>query len=180
MSEVVESVGAAVGKNIQAFIDLTLLNCNLRGVYQYQVKKVDDKTDEKRTQILVMPTDAEPNVMTLTELITEVNNLIKQFGGGTPVTEDSMSQTLDSMGLTSIKDITVEIRQLFIYVDKSSIEQNSKPCEYAFNFVIRNDITPDKDLALFKIKKLGLAVYNTDNKKVIERMELADINSLLN
>lgn len=180
MSQVVASVGAATGNNIQAFIDLTVLNCKLRGVYQYQVIKVDETTNEKRTQILVMPTDAEPQEMTLLQLISEINKIIEKFGKGKEVTVDSMSQTLDSMGLSSIKDITVQIRQLFIYVDNSSIPENTKPVEYAFNFVIRNQVKPDKSFELFHLNSLGIAVYNTDRKKVIERMELQDINALLN
>ncbi|MNJ59470.1 hypothetical protein D3C77_551570 [compost metagenome] len=179
-NQVVGSLGAAPGINVQAFIDLTLLNCNLKGVYQYQVIEGDKPEDkETKTKILVMPTDAEPQSMTLVELIAEINNIIKSFGGGKEVTVDSMKETLESMGLKSIADISVQIRQLFIYVDKSSIEGKTKPCEYAFNFVILNPVKPDESLKLFHIKSLGLAVYNTDRKKIIERMQLEDIDKLL-
>ncbi|MDR9857193.1 hypothetical protein RJP21_26705 [Paenibacillus sp. VCA1] len=178
MSQDLEIVGAAPGNNIQAFIDLTLLNCNLKGVYQYQVIKNGD-AEEKKTKILVMPTDPEPQSMSLTELITEINNIIQSFGGGQKVTEERMKATLDSMGLKTIADISVQIRQLFIYVDTSSIKENSKPCEYAFNFVILNPVNPDESLKLFNIKSLGLAVYNTDRKKIIERMQLENIDELL-
>ncbi|MFD3257139.1 hypothetical protein ACE3MQ_00835 [Paenibacillus lentus] len=180
-SQVVGNFGAAPGINIQAFIDLTLLNCNLKGVYQYQVieGKSEEKEKETKTKILVMPTDAEPQSMTLLELIDEINSIIKSFGGGDPVSEDSMKGTLESMGLKSIAEISVQIRQLFIYVDKSSIEGRTKPCEYAFNFVILNPVKPDQSLKLFHIKSLGLAVYNTDRKKIIERMQLENIDELL-
>ncbi|GAA0134490.1 hypothetical protein YSY43_13300 [Paenibacillus sp. YSY-4.3] len=180
-SQVVESFGAAPGINVQAFIDLTLLNCNLKGVYQYQVieGKPEEKEKETKTKILVMPTDAEPQSMTLLELIEEINEIIRSFGGGKEVTVESMKDTLESMGLKSIADISVQIRQLFIYVDKSNIEGKSKPCEYAFNFVILNPVKPDESLKLFHIKSLGLAVYNTDRKKVIERMQLENIDELL-
>lgn len=177
MSMVVQNLKAATGNNIQAFIDLTLLNCKLKGVYQYQVTA--GTVPETRTQILVMPTDTEPQGMTLLELIVEINNIIKSFGGGKPVTADDMKETLESMGLKSIEAIQVQIRQLFIYTDKSSIEANSKPCEYAFNFVITNPVDPDESLKLFHIDQLGFAVYNTDRKKIIERMQLEDIAELL-
>ncbi|WP_212958870.1 hypothetical protein [Paenibacillus albilobatus] len=176
MSQDLEIVGEAPGNNIQAFIDLTLLNCNLKGVYQ--VFK-NGETGEKKTKILVMPTDPEPQSMTLKELIAEINNVIQSFGKGEKVTEESMEATLDSMGLKKIEDIRVQIRQLFIYIDSSSIEANSKPCEYAFNFVILNPVNPDESLKLFNIKSLGLAVYNTDRKKIIERMQLENIDELL-
>lgn len=180
MSQVVKSVGDAPGINVQAFIDLTLLNCDLKGVYQYQVINNEDPAKkESKTKILIMPTSPKPQSMTLLELIKEVNDIIASFGGGDKVSEESMKETLESMGLKSIADIRVEIRQLFVYVDKSSIDKNSKPCEYAFNFVILNPVKPDESLKLFHIKSLGLAVYNTDRKKIIERMQLENIDELL-
>lgn len=182
MTQMLERVGANSSKNnIQAFIDVTLLNCNLKGVYQYEVipGEGEEKTDEKKTKILVMPTDAEPKSMTLVELIKEINDIITSFGGGEKITVDDMKETLTSMGLGAINNISVQIRQLFIYVDKSSISDNSKPCEYAFNFVVLNEVSPDDSLKLFNIKSLGLAVYNTKRKKIIERMQLENIDELL-
>lgn len=177
MSEEVEILGEASGTTVQAFIDLTLLNCDLIGVYQYQV--IPGPPEEKKTKILVMPTDPEPKEMKLLELITEINNIIKSFGGGAEVSQEEMKQTLASMGLTVLENISVEIRQLFLFLDRSSIEKNSKPCEYAFNFVITNDVKPEDSLKIFKIKQLGFAVYNTKRTKIIERMKLQDINKLL-
>ncbi|CAH1199334.1 MULTISPECIES: hypothetical protein [Paenibacillus] len=174
MSQEVFNIEAAGGNNVLAFVDLTILNCSLKGVYQYEVTK-----DEKKTKILVMPTDPEAQSMTLTELVTEINNIIQSFGGGQKVNEESMKSTLESLGLKNLADIQVQIRQLFVYVDSSSIQANSKPCEYAFNFVILNPVHPDESLKLFNIKSLGIAVYNTNRQKIIERMQLEDINQLL-
>lgn len=174
MSQEVSNIEAAGGNNVLAFVDLTILKCNLKGVYQYQVIK-----DEKKTKILVMPTDPEAQSMTLTELVTEINNIIQSFGDGQKVNEESMKSTLESLGLKNLADIQVQIRQLFVYVDSSSIQANSKPCEYAFNFVILNPVHPDESLKLFNIKSLGIAVYNTNRQKIIERMQLEDINQLL-
>lgn len=179
MSQEVLNIEAAGGNNVLAFVDLTILNCNLKGVYQYQVIKGQNGEDEKKTKILVMPTDPEAQSMTLTELVTEINNIIESFGGGQKVTEESMKSTLESLGLKNLADIQVQIRQLFVYVDSSSIKANSKPCEYAFNFVILNPVHPDESLKLFNIKSLGIAVYNTNRQKIIERMQLEDINQLL-
>ncbi|WP_458122370.1 hypothetical protein [Paenibacillus sp. Z6-24] len=177
MSLVVQNLKAASGNNVQAFIDLTLLNCKLKGVYQYTVIPGNDS--ETQTQILVMPTDTEPQGMTLLELIKEINNIIQSFGDGEPVTTDNMKETLDSMGLKSIEAIQVQIRQLFIYTNKSSIEANSKPCEYAFNFVITNPVDPNESLKVFHIEQLGFAVFNTNRPKIIERMQLENIAQLL-
>lgn len=179
MNELTQNFQTAIGNNIQAFIDLTLLNCKLKGVYQYQSTPVETGPALTRTQILVMPTDPEPQSMSLTELITEINNIIASFGGGAPVSVDSMKDTLDSMGLKVIADIEVQIRQLFIYVNISSKKEDSLPCEYAFNFVILNPVKPEESLKLFSIHSLGLAVYNTDRKKIIERMQLENIDELL-
>ncbi|MFD2505012.1 hypothetical protein ACFSS9_10380 [Paenibacillus septentrionalis] len=180
MTQVVERVSAAPGNNIQAFIDLTLLNCNLKGVYQYQVIKGEGGVeDETKTKILVMPTDEKPQGMKLLDLIDEINGIISSFGGGEKVKKEDMVETLASMGLKALENISVQIRQLFLYVDKSSIEANTKPCEYAFNFVVLNEVKPEESLKLFNIKSLGLAVYNTDRKKIIERMQLENIDELL-
>lgn len=165
--------------NVLAFVDLTLLNCKLKGVYQYQVINPTKTDEEKRTRILVMPTDPEPQGMKLTELITEINNIISSFGGGQPVTEAEMKDTLDSMGLKIFNDIEVQMRQLFIYLDNSSIKEKSKPFEYALNFVVLNTVKPEESLKIFHIHSLGLALYNTKRKKIIERMQLEDIDELL-
>lgn len=179
MSQEVFNIEAAGGNNVLAFVDLTILKCSLKGVYQYQVIKGQNGEDEKKTKILIMPTDPEAQSMTLTELVTEINNIIQSFGGGQKVNEESMKSTLESLGLKNLADIQVQIRQLFVYVDSSSIQANSKPCEYAFNFVILNPVHPDESLKLFNIKSLGIAVYNTNRQKIIERMQLEDINQLL-
>jgi len=183
MTQMLDRVGADSSSNfnIQAFIDVTLLKCNLKGVYQYEVipGEGEGKPDEKKTKVLVMPTDAEPKSMTLVELMKEINDIINSFGGGKTLTEEDLKETLDSMGLGVIKNISVQIRQLFIYVDHSSNPDNPKNCEYAFNFVVLNEVNPDESLKLFNIKSLGLAVYNTKRKKIIERMQLENIEELL-
>ncbi|OKP97941.1 hypothetical protein [Paenibacillus sp. P46E] len=92
-------------------------------MYPYQV--IAGTIPETRTHILVMPTDTDPQGMTLLELIVEINNIIKSFGGGKPVTADDMKQILESMGLKSIEAVQVQIRQLFIYTYKSSIDIRS-------------------------------------------------------
>lgn len=170
---------SVVENNVLAFVDLTLLNCKLKGVYQYQVLNPTKENEEKKTQILVMPTDPEPQGMKLTELIAEINNIIKSFGGGEPVTEAEMKDTLSSMGLDVIADIEIQMRQLFIYVNSSSIEANSKPFEYALNFVVLNPVKPGESLKIFHIDSLGLALYNTKRTKIIERMQLENIDELL-
>lgn len=182
MTLIVSNPQQTPGSSVQAFIDLTLLNCKLKGVYQYQATPAaGDKKGQMRTQILVMPTDTEPQGMTLTSLIYEVNQIITSFGGGEEVTEAEMKQTLDSMGLPDFSNIFVQIRQLFIYTDTLKIEEgtSSGTCEYAFNFVITNPVKPDESLKLFHINQLGLAVYKTNRKKIIERMQLEDIAELL-
>ncbi|WP_322903740.1 hypothetical protein [Paenibacillus campi] len=175
MPVIAKGENGAPSKHIQAFIDLRLLNCNLKGIYEYQTI---EEPAEKKTKILIMPTDEKPESMLLTELIDEINNIISSFSGGEQVSTDDMKETLNSMGLTVLNTLRVELRQLFLYVDKSSIGEK-KHCEYAFNFVVLHEVAPDESLKVFEIQKLGLAIYNTDRKKVIERMELQDIDQLL-
>lgn len=179
MNEMMLNDPNGLENNVLAFVDLTLLNCKLKGVYQYQVLDPSKADSEKRTRILVIPTDPEPQGMRLTELITEVNKIITDFGGGQPVTEEDMKATLTSMGLDVFNDIEIQMRQLFIYVDKSTIAANTKPFEYALNFVILNPVKPNESLKIFHIDSLGLAVYNTKRPKIIERMKLENIDELL-
>lgn len=155
-------------------IDLTLFSCDLKGVYDYRVLP-----DDKITKILVMPTDTEPHPMKLTQMIADINNIIVSFGGGEEVSADDMKETLNSMGLSVLEDIGVEMRQLFLFLETSTKNPDKKSCEYAFNFVITNDVTPDDSFSLFKFKKLSFAVYNTERNKIIERMDLEDIDELL-
>ena len=179
MNELKLNDSPGIEKNVLAFVDLTLLNCKLKGVYQYQVINPTKDDEEKKTRILVMPTDPEPQGMKLTELMEEINKIIASFGGGEPVKQADMEETLKSVGLESFANIEIQMRQLFIYSNTSSNKDKSEPFEYALNFVVLNPVKPGESLKLFHIDSLGLALYNTKRPKIIERMQLENIDELL-
>lgn len=191
------------GNHLQAFVELRLLNCDLRGIYQYETKDIPEVKNttepekgiqaakETRTRIVIMPRDEEPQSMSLKELIDEINKVIASFSdsgkGNDAVKKEDMEDTAKSLGVGILDSTKVQLRQLYLYVDRSvttpiaepSKETKKSNLEYAFNFVILNDVKPDDQLKIFGIQKIGLAVYNTANKKIIERMDLQNIDDLL-
>ncbi len=178
----------AEGRTIQAFVEMRLLNCDLRGIYQYETKEIPatggkEKQTENRTRILIMPRDEEPQSMSIQELIDEINGVITSFSGNSAEKEKVKKEDIDnkvkSMGVGILETTRVQLRQLFLYIDKSNIEGNTKPIEYAFNFVILSEVKPDEQLKFFGIQKIGLAVYRTKQTKVIERMDLYNIDDLI-
>lgn len=164
--------------NLQAFVELTLFNCELKGIYSSK-----ETTTETQKSILVMPTSPKSNEFSIEDFLIEANNLIKSFSG---VNIDVVAVTakLKEFGL-DLKNIKIEIKQLFLYMDKttkipkSESDDSTKKLEYAFNLVITNNVETPADLQIFRITRFGIAIYKTNRKFVIDKMELEDIDSLI-
>lgn len=184
---------AAASVNVS--VRLTVLNTSLVGVFNKSTV-IDEKADKKpkvvTSEILIMPTDSPKGGMSITELIDGVNQMIKDFSDtGEKVNEADVKEKIDmvcSGGVLS--KIKVELRQIFIYrkqVDTYLLnaegkygdkpDKVEKSLEYAVNFVITSQISNN---TVFNITSVSLAIWNTARPKIVDRMELGDINKLLN
>ena len=181
--------------SVNVSVRLVVLNTSLVGVFN-KGTVTDDKAEKKpkkvTSEVLVMPTDSPKGGMTITELIDGVNQMIKDFSDtGEKVNEADVKEKIDmvcSGGVLS--KIKVELRQIFIYrkqvdtyLQNAEGKYGDKPdkveksLEYAVNFVITSTISNN---TVFNITSVSLAVWNTARPKIVDRMELGDINKLLN
>ncbi len=171
---------------------VTFLGADLIGVFESGSKA--DTTGGKQatvteTKLLVMPTDAENNGIKLTEAISQINSLVDSFSpskieGGSLKPEDVKAK-MEQFGLKIFENIGINLKQVFLYQDtKKTVVDGEQPkvdksMEYAINVEITDVLTLPDDFKLFDIKSIGLAVWNTQNKKVLERMSIANIDTLL-
>lgn len=172
--------------------DVTFLNHDFTGVFESKTTTTtagQDQTDVTRTRVVVMPTDVTADEgMALTEMISQVNNMLSSFGlteGG--LSAEDIAAQMKQFGLESLSDIAINLRQAFLYMDNESTSVNKveKPelkkssMEYAVNITIDNVLQIPDALQIFNIKSIGLAAWNTNRKKVLDRMSIADIDTLL-
>lgn len=172
--------------------DVTFLNHDFTGVFESTTTTTttgQDQTDVSRTRVVVMPTDVTADEgMPLTEMISQINNMLSSFGlteGG--LSAEDIAAQMKQFGLESLSDIAINLRQAFLYMDNESTTVNKveKPelkkssMEYAVNITIDNVLQIPDALQIFNIKSIGLAAWNTNRKKVLDRMSIADIDTLL-
>lgn len=181
--------------SVNVSISMTILNTDLVGVFNKST--VDDETKKERTvksEFLVMPTDEPKGGMTIMEVIDGINQLIKDFSDTKEeVNPDDVKKSIDQVSTGGVLDeIKVELRQIFmyrvvedVYAQKaaSPIEYEDTPkstkksFEYAINLVITSEISKS---VVFNINSISFAIWNTNKQKIIDRMQLGDIKSLLN
>jgi hypothetical protein len=147
------------------------------------------KVTTKETRVLVLPTDTEHDGIKLTKIVSDVNDLIKAFSTdpnpAPSLSEEDVKKKMQSFGLSVFDDITINLRQVFLYQDttvktdgQTKLDEK-KNMEYAINIEITNVLDLPKEFKLFNIQSIGLAIWNTDRKKVLDRMSIASIDDLL-
>lgn len=181
--------------SVNVSISMTILNTDLVGVFNKST--VDDETKKERTvksEFLVMPTDEPKGGMTIMEVIDGINQLIKDFSDTKEeVNPDDVKKSIDQVSTGGVLDeIKVELRQIFmyrvvedVYAQKAASltkyedtpKSTKKSFEYAINLVITSEISKS---VVFNINSISFAIWNTNKQKIIDRMQLGDIKSLLN
>lgn len=171
----------AAPASINAAINITLLNTDLAGVFE---RSHDETTKTTKTRVLVMPTDEPRGGMSILQMITAVKQMIKKFTGQeATIDTESIKATLGQFG-ADLESVFIELRQVFFLYEKTGTAEQNPPgessLEYAINIVVRSALELPEDLKnLFSFKNLSFAIWNTTRPRIIERMELGDIDSLL-
>lgn len=143
-------------------------------------------------QILVFPTDQESDKgMTVREMIDELKKLLSKSGAQLEEGGQQMEQDITN-AITDISDpensksdeekkkfdplaLEVCLQQVFLYYKKSGSETTF---EYAFKFELDlGSVLPD--FGLISVDKLFVAVWNTNRKKILQKMGLCDIDEVL-
>lgn len=161
----------------QAAITFKLVNTDLVALY---------KKDGENSTFLVIPTDKEPSGgMTIEQMIQDINNFLKKYDTSAPQidakeVENAVKDVNEASNQSPqptpppYESIQVELRQAFLYLSKG------KPVEYGFEIDVDTSGLFPEDISLFKVSKLSLGIWNTDRKKILERMNITEVDAYLN
>jgi hypothetical protein len=132
---------------------------------------------------LLTPTDAQGPDMKVNEMIADVNKLLKVFDDSTPTLDQEMfEKSLLDISNTVCKgnpdtilpaEISIHLEQAFI------LHQTGKPLEYAFMIAVDTSDMFPSEYSIFNVDKLSISVWSTKREKVLRRMELQSIETLL-
>ncbi len=164
--------------NTLAAITFELVNTNLVALY----KKEGDKNT-----FLVIPTDTEPSGgMTIEDMINDINAFLQEKNpGAAQIKSDDVANAVKDVNNASCKNgtslehepdymrIKVELRQAFLYLPAGG------SIEYAFELDVNISELFPKNVSLFRVNKLSVGVWNTDRKKILDRMNLIDVDTYL-
>lgn len=153
--------------NLMLGINFTLLAADLSAAYL----KLSNGY-----RILLKPTSPETNKgMTIGEMIEDVNKMITQISGGTKLTQKEVTDKL-SVSSTAPKDDaewqSIRFKLSMVYLNIQREGTVTKVMDFAFKLdVDASNLFPQVDIV--KISKLCLAVWNTEDKAIMEQMNLA-------
>ncbi len=140
----------------------------------------------KGARILVIPTAAEDApAVSLEKLIED----IKKIAGGADTEklnkalqdavnsaneenkEDSGAEAID------LNKVTFTLKMLYLYIDTTKEETIT---EYAVNVLINTEgLIPAALKSLVDVKNVGVAVWNTNRRNVLDRMAIVSVNDYL-
>lgn len=170
------AAGEKLTFHAQAAITFELVNTNLVALY---------KKDGENNTFLVIPTDKEPSGgMTIADMVKDINDFLKKFdSSAAPINADDVANAVKDVNDASNKgslenppvyeSINVELRQAFLYLS------TGKPVEYGFELDVDISGLFPPDISLFKVNKLSIGVWNTDRKKILERMNIIEVDTYL-
>lgn len=170
------AVGEKLTFHAQAAITFELVNTNLVALY---------KKDGANNTFLVIPTDKEPSGgMTIADMVKDINAFLQKFdSSAAPINADDVANAVKDVNDASNKgsqenppayeSINVELRQAFLYLN------TGKPVEYGFELDVDISGLFPPDMSLFKVNKLSIGVWNTDREKILERMNIIEVDTYL-
>lgn len=154
-------------------VDFSLLSAQLSGAVE---------KNENGIEFLVMPQQQTVlESILLTNAVDGINDFFKkltesdEFKLNIQAIFDKIGELVSDIILENLK---VSIKQVFIHFIKP--KQEKPRLEYAFSIGV--DITDKKMLvgiSYVQLKALTFGIWNTDNKKIIEKMGLLDISERL-
>lgn len=174
------NAAADAALNLQAVLQFKLVGTNLFAMYQ--------KEGSSNT-FLIMPNDTDKGEgMTIDQMISEINTLISGVCSGdtgldsekvknsvSDVVDASAKKSNDKTALEAINwgDIKVYLNQAFFYLN------TGKPAEYALSISIDTSALFPAGQSIFNVFGLTVGIWNTDKKKVLERMKLVKVDDCL-
>lgn len=119
--------------------------------------------------LLLIPTkvnEAQAPKRTLQEMINAINKL---FGSGTKIQTEELEKKLE---VKNLENVTISLVMAFLYIKKDGDKE--KELEYAFQVKCDglSNLFPKGLETFVEFKNIQLAIWNTENPKIIDAMGL--------
>lgn len=126
---------------------------------------------------LLMPTDEEnARGITMTEMLDDIGFLLGMAAEDVDISE--LKSNIESLKLDPDK-IKFVLKMAYFYMITDGKNTNNNKTEYAFQLEIDTSEALPDTFQMFKIDRVGVAVWNTNRKKIIEQMNLYKPQDLL-
>lgn len=170
-SGVVNALNASIG------IDFSLIGSKLHAAYE--------KSGSDGYAVLLIPSEQNAdNGVSIGEVIEDIKKMVK--GVDEKADTSSMEKDLESgiSGLSQEEDkgsildkLIIKLKMAYLYIRKSSQEST---LEYAFQLeVITKGMIPEGINQLVDVDHISISVWNTNRRKVVEKMGLTTIQDYL-
>lgn len=158
---------------VNTTVEFTLLSAQLTGAAE---------KNENGVEFLVMPEEqsSETDELPLESFVKEINGLFGEMTSNEDYKLDTSSvfekikEFISGITLSALK---VRIKQVFIHLIKP--EDGKAWLEFAFSIGVDISESKTSETAYVQLRSITFGIWNTDNKKVIEKMGLLDIAQLL-
>lgn len=167
--------------NALAGVDFTLIGTKLHAAYE--------KRENGYSVLLVPSLQNAGNSVNLGQVVKDIQQLISGESGKTEDMKeltDSLEKSVASLDKNAddpakkkgLDAVEIKLNMAYLYIK----EENGKEriVEYAFQMnILTEGLIPESVAKLVDVSRVAIAVWNTNRKKVIEKMALETIESYL-
>lgn len=175
--------------NVQAEVEVQLFGANLVGMIS-KISETVGKTetgDKKRNtlEFLVMPSTLNENEpIDVKTVVDEINKTIYKIQNNTSTLPDTVPAVVTegaieaAMDLVGLKEASLTFMQTFVHYKNVTETGQEKPVtdltEYAIGIHIKANPGQEakSDFAFLQIREAYINVWDTENEKVLERMQI--------
>ena len=129
-------------------------------------------------KILIKPTNVEENEgIYITKMVEDVNALIASITGDNKPAAITAKDVEDKLPAdkkdpeTGWKSLKIKLSMIYLYIESDG-GNTSKVMEFAFKLDIDSSKLIPADITLVRIDSLSIAVWNTENTAVTDKMQL--------
>lgn len=158
-------------------IDFSLIGTQLHAMYE---------KNEGGYAVLLIPSEQTPDSgISVKDLIDDIKKMAKGVSGSDTAVDTTQLETAmteaakEGGGSTSMKleDIVIKLQMAYLYICKKG--ENSV-LEYAFQLqVVTEGLVPETIKPIVDVTNLSISVWNTDRKKVVDKMALITVDEYL-
>lgn len=161
-------------------IDFSLIGTRLHAAYE--------KRGEDGYAVLLMPSEQmADNGVSIGEVIEDIKKMVKKVdeNADTKGMEDDLNEGLSSLSENKetnqnkfeLNKLMVKLQMAYLYIEKT---KETSVLEYAFQIqIISKDVIPAAIKELVSVDNISFSVWNTNRKKVVDKMALVTIGEYI-